>query len=246
MLDVSFFLLGLNVNHRLGNGDGPAWLPAGAVAGVDYTQGQAWLFDTLITDLTTIHGNGPIPALASFDPAAITAAGMAVTEANTNRPCATGAFADVFLACDFCVMFEWDQLAYPTGIYGVFVHPLENGGDADEIVAQHAGELSGDTLGAATWTDANNGEFKTAGIVDDNAHNKIAASANAAGWLTSLNGAAASLDSPVTPTLTGVPVFVSIGCRRDGSRVLNGTIRRVIFYPNEQNAAFVEALSALA
>lgn len=229
--------------HRLGSGNGaPAWLPEGAVAGVDYTEGEAWLFDTLITDLSTIHGAAGDPPVG-FDPAAVTAAGMAVTEANSNRPHATNQLEDVFLAMDFCVVFDWDQLDYPTGLYGTFLDLTENEGAANQVRASLEGDFG--SAGNAVWTDANNGEFAVLGVAVENGHNKIAASANAAGWLSSLNGATAVLDSPVTPGLVDGPI-AAIGCvRQSGVDVLNGTIRRVIFYPNEQSAAEVEALSAL-
>lgn len=224
--------------HRLGGAGGaPAWLPEGAVAGVDYTEGEAWLFDTLITDLSTIHGDGGI---GEFDPAAITAAGMAVTNANTNRPAATNELAEVILANDYCVLFDWDALTFnnpPSS--AIFLYADESG--AGNFINAQLRTSSGNVQ----WCDGNNGNFNTVGVATQNTRNKVAASANADGWLASLNGTTASLDGPVTPALVSPPVRVFIGCSSSGGAALNGTIRRIIFYPNEQNAAFVEALAAL-
>jgi hypothetical protein len=223
--------------HRLGGGGGaPAWLPEGAVAGVDYTEGEAWLFDTLITDLSTIHGNH---ASGNFDPAAITAAGMAVTIANANRPAATNELADVFLACDFCILMDFDLLA-DSNDPGYLIYAAELGGAFNFLYTNYDSPT-----GEVTWTDGGNGEFIAGSPVTFSARNKVASSANAAGWLTSVNGATATLDTPVTPALVGLPVFASIGANNGGIGPLNGTIRRIIFYPNEQNAAFIEALSSL-
>lgn len=246
-MDVFLQMLALGnehiLGHRLGSGAGaPAWLPEGAVAGVDYTEGEAWLSDTLITDLSTIHGDSSNPSNGQFDPTAITAAGMAVTMANTNRPTATNELSDVFFTNDFCMLYDWDQLDYNEITGGLFFTANEDGGDSNYTFAK-VGQ-TGDVI----WADGNNGQYNTIGTVTENARNKVAASANAAGWLVSLNGATAVADTPVTPPMTSPPLKVKIGCKTasgDNAEPLNGTIRRIIFYPNEQNAAFVEALAAL-
>jgi hypothetical protein len=162
----------------------PTWLPAWADSGVSYEHGQAFFGGSLITDLTSIHGAG-------FDPTAVTGAGMAVTSTNSNRPSAAGAFLDRLTALDFCFAAHFDTTTIDT----VAVVMLIDKPDTGNGVAIEWG--AGDGLTAnMNVTDFQNGQFNTVGVIHANSEHILVGSNNSDGWLSSLNGETAVLDSP--------------------------------------------------
>lgn len=215
-------------------GGGPDWLDEGATDGVNYTLGQAYLGGVLITDLSTIHGGG-------FDPAAVTGDGMAVLDANANRPTATGALFDKLIAADYCTKIELETLDYSSHGFSEILSVDSNTdyrGSGDGFDIGFGATLTPGELYASDFS----GDYNTVGIVSENATNIIVVSLNTDGFLASLNGATAVLSSPAASM--GVPVVAWIGCvGATDDQPLNGSIQRIIFYPNGKTAEEVEALA---
>lgn len=213
-----------------GGGGPPAWLPAWADSGVSYENGEAYFNDTLITDLTTIHSAG-------FDPAAVTASGMAVTTANANRPQAIGAFLDRMANFDFSFSIHFDT----TTISAIQVLMLVT--DVNGTGGGLACEWGGG-VGNLNVTDFNNGSFNTIGTVLADSEHKVAGSNNAAGWLSSLNGATAVLDVPQTSELA-TEALIGFESPALPNHFIEGWIRSIFFGPSGASAGDVESRSSL-
>lgn len=94
------------IRRRAAAGGTPPWLPDGALAHLDFVNGQYYADGAERSILTILGG--------AFDPDDIGASGMAVWTSNANRPTAIGALADVIeagLASGMTVICE----AYITG-----------------------------------------------------------------------------------------------------------------------------------
>jgi hypothetical protein len=210
----------------------PTWLPAWADSGVSYEHGQAFFGGSLITDLTSIHGAG-------FDPTAVTGAGMAVTSTNSNRPSAAGAFLDRLTALDFCFAAHFDTTTIDTvGVVMLIDKPDTGNGVAIEWGA-------GDGLTAnMNVTDFQNGQFNTVGVIHANSEHILVGSNNSDGWLSSLNGETAVLDSPHS---TGSITECLIGFEGPFAphSITDATFRSIYFGPSGANAAAVESRATL-
>lgn len=214
-------------------GGRPAWLPAWADSGVSYVEGEAYFADTLITDLATIHGDG-------FDPAAVTGAGMAVTAANENFPTAAGAFFDRMETLDFTFMAHFDTTgASPVNAVGVIMLALDGEGTGGGLAVEWGGGV-----GNMSVTDFNNGEFATIGTIAINQQYKVCGANTDDGWLSSLNGETAVLDTPQSvETITSC--FIGVEGPVIPHNQLEGTIREIFFGPVTDVAADIEARASL-
>lgn len=205
-----------------GLGGGGGGLPDGAIAGVDFTAGVGYIDGEEVSDLTSLFGG--------LELAEITASGAAILPGNSNRPDAIGDMLTLLTGLEYCIVVEWDQLSI-TG---------------DHIVLRVQGTLGEEArihfdLSESLYScDYNLGNFFTIGTVLASARNRVAASNNADGWLSSLNGSAAVLDAPQT---VDSMVLAHLG-HTNTTKAINGNIRWFLLYPTT-DAAGVQALSAL-
>jgi hypothetical protein len=215
-----------------GGGGRPAWLPEWADSGVSYVEGEAYFEDTLITDLSTIHGE-------AFDPAAVTASGMAVTELNSNRPGAIGDFLARQAQLDFTFMVHFDTGDTIPAIGVVILNYAPATGDG--LAVEWGGGV-----GNMNVTDFVNGSFNTIGTITANGEFKVCGANTEDGWLSSVNGATAVLD---TPQSTVVPTTRSLigweGTLEAAGNIFGGNIREIFFGPVTDVAAQIEARATL-
>lgn len=218
-----------------GGGGRPAWLPAWADSGVSYENGEAYFNDTLITDLTTIHG-------VNFAPSAVTASGMEVGEGNSNRPTAAGAFLDRVADFDFSFRAHFDTID-PLPSIGVVMLITDDAGTGGGLAVEWGGGS-----GSLSVTDFNNGSFNTVGTIVADTEFAVAGSNNAEGWLSSLNGATAVLDTPQTEETATLALigFESPNLPETGGQHFVGTLRSIFFGPSGATAAEVEERAALS
>lgn len=235
----------------------PAWLPVGATAGIDFTEGEAWLGDALITDMATLFGTfdfgvGVTGSPLGYDADAFSAAGMSVRDADEIGPYPIGALLTKLLAKDYCMVIKWDQDAFVLATQKIALLKIYSGDDYVRAAGDGFEITQYEDESALYVSDFNGAYIPTAnGVISDDV-NKVAVSLNVDGLIFSLNGGTAVEDA------FGVPEAMAhawMGVGLDSSTVgedltevrrqpINGAFRSIIFYPNGKSASEVEALSA--
>lgn len=220
---IPLFLLGLNVSNfpSLGGGDGFDWNPEGVIFGHDYTTDRRFDGETVTNDFSVDLGGG-------FDPDEVTALGMAVADANANRPVVIGDLLTLVQTNSYaCVVFWRVQETY--------AQTLIAGQDVNELNQLEVGYDED-----SSWATDRDGTYSDLGIVRAFSDNVLAFSLNGDGVLASLNGATAVLDNT---QMNDALTTAFIGYSGSGDQI-EGWIKAIIFYPATSVAAEIEAYAA--
>jgi hypothetical protein len=203
-------------------GDRPAWLLEDDVVGIDFMAQELWTGTELITDLTTVMGTfGPYnPARGGtadgYNFGDWTEAGDYTLEWVSDIPAlvAGGNFA---VRMDFEITPDFYNICLAQ-FWGL-------GGNGADVICWGGDSTLDDFFTACDWY----GDYShRIGALAANTPYRLVASNNSGGWRSTLNGAITVVD----PTHTPGPIDqVYIGT--DGSHHWNGTLRRMIFRPNE-------------
>lgn len=216
----------------------PDWLPEGYFAGVSFIDAEAYIDDTLITDLTDILAG-------LYDPANLSADGYTMRDGYDPPPndiqdsgieITSGPLFDLIAAYNTWAMrFEW------------FVDADVHSGAESLLVARNLAETEGFEMSRYnTGTDGMmatdfDGAYDTnAGDVTPGAVNAFAFCNTASGWVQSVNGATAITLAPQSTLIVGK---VNIGSGTLAQFTTEG-ILRYIFFAEPTDAAGVEAMSA--
>jgi hypothetical protein len=206
-------------------GGGFDWDPMGVTFAHDYTTDRRFDGTTVTDDFSVDLGGG-------FDPAEVSALGMAVFDTNGNHPEAIGDLLTNLQTLDYTVVIFWRQAE----LFDSGNQPLMIFNDAGDSLTTMITLDDGDAYASDAF-----GDFNMVGAARPFADNVLAVSFNNDGLLASLNGETAVLSGPAPDVGDAAKAFIG----HDNSNTeLEGWVKALIFYPATTTAATLEAYSA--
>jgi hypothetical protein len=175
----------------------------------------------------------------AFDAGAITASGMAVLLANTNRPSTIGPFKTLLNTNNYTCVIEFNSK--PNYTFQLIWANINSFNNALSVVGATTGATF-DEIRIQIY-DYLSGGLNAGDIHDITSNNKVAFTIQASGYAASVDGGTVDTESPVSPEAWDV-ILIGWSDGNDGGP-LEGNIRSIAFYDVQDDTA-LPILSSVA